>query len=230
MKLFLLLLAATAAPAFASRELQKATCNTGTVCQLSKSTTDCEPGYFCDSSCNAGSGNSGLCNLCPEAFTSALADATDSGDYTAFNTAYPGCEANKLPPGADPECMERTCVYIAGTRKVAGRYECDFTSVDAGGKTCGATTCSPGTCGEDGKCNGVAKDCDDGNACTVDTCASGSCVYENKPDGATCSTGLADVCNDMCINGTCNAFVLKDGDTTAGVCSLLASAGSDCAK
>ena len=66
-------------------------------------------------------------------------------------------------------------------------------------------------CDDKGKCNGAAKDCDDGNKCSIDTCADGVCssgAVQEGPceDGDLCTTG------DKCEKDGTGKLVCKAGD------------------
>jgi hypothetical protein len=60
-------------------------------------------------------------------------------------------------------------------------------------------------CGDDGTCQELPLDCDDGNPCTIESCdpTLGYCVSMEAPDGDPCDDENPQTINDQCINGNC---------------------------
>ncbi len=133
-----------------------------------------------------------------------------------------------LPPGTDDTCAEAICDPDTGLCSVAPK--------NGGGICDDEDLCTVNDICVDGECQGVAKDCNDGNACTNDACDDVlECQhdYNTSPcnDGNQCTIG--DTCNGgVCLGGDplpCN----DNNDCTADSCSpaegcVFTDLGCDC--
>ena len=148
----------------------------------------------------------------------------DDGDACTVDQCRPdGCAHDAIDCDDHDPCTADACDHTTGCTHTAIPGCCTSDAACERDACVQAARCTGGTCGD-----GVAVDCDDGNACTADSCdASLGCVHAPIAcnDGDPCTRDACDPaigCTHAGVAGCCN----EDLDCRTDPCT----AGATCAS
>lgn len=227
----------------------------GTTCV---DTSDCAPGYFCDTGDVDGDFATDECLPQRDDGDTCTADDRDvecrggecSNGFCCSDVGGTCCGVVDDCPAPPPTCLNAATCFGQRTVPNCVAHACDPT-VLADDTACADQVCAAGSCGgliwtptstcdASGACtvNGTVENCNDADVCTTDTCHPLAGCQHAAATGNACNDGNACTLDDVCTDGVCGGTAKTCNDDNVctddvcngatGACEFPPTSGGPC--